>query len=73
MAMGSNLPLCKPQTIPRNVVFSYNLPQSEEFFVVGIMLIRAIVKSNMAKSKEQFEGLLRYYVKMNVGQFVKQW
>jgi hypothetical protein len=37
------------------------------------MLIRAIVKSNMAKLEEQFEGLLRYYVKMNAGQFVKQW
>jgi len=23
--------------------------------------------------KERFEGLLTYYVKMNVGQFIKQW
>ncbi len=28
---------------------------------------------NAMVSKERFEGLLKYYSKMNVGQFVKQW
>jgi hypothetical protein len=37
------------------------------------MLIQAIIKNNMAKSEEQFEGLLRYYVKMNPRKFLKQW
>ncbi len=40
--------------------------------MVGTLLIREIVNNNMIELEEQFEGLLRYYVKMNVAQFVKQ-
>jgi hypothetical protein len=42
-----------------------------EFFVVGVLSIMAIENINVMVSKENFEGLLTYYVKMNVGQFVK--
>jgi hypothetical protein len=49
-----------------------NLSQIE-FFVVGVLSIMAIENINVMVSKENFEGLLTYYVKMNVGQFVKQW
>jgi hypothetical protein len=35
--------------------------------VVGVLAIMAIEKMNAMVSKEHFEGLLRYYVKMNVG------
>jgi hypothetical protein len=30
-------------------------------------------KINAMVSKEHFEGLLKYYGKMNVGQYLKQW
>jgi len=33
----------------------------------------ATKKINVMVLKERFESLLTYYVKMNVGQFVKQW
>jgi len=71
MAMDVDLILWKLQAIPRNVVFSYNLTQFGEFYVVGILSIWVVEKNNMIELKEQFEGLLRYYVKMNVGQFVE--
>ncbi len=75
--MGSNLVLWKPQSILNNVVlgeycktYQNNLTQLE-FFVVGVLSIMATEKINVMVSKDHFEGLLKYYVKMNVGQFVK--
>jgi len=41
--------------------------------VAYILSIMATKKINVMVLKERFEGLLTYYVKMNVGQFVKQW
>jgi hypothetical protein len=77
IAMGSNLVLWKPQSILNNVVlgeycktYQNNLTQLE-FFVVGVLSIMATEKINVMVSKDHFEGLLKYYVKMNVGQFVK--
>jgi len=75
--MGSDLIFWKPQEITSNVVGQYYrtyqniLTQSNEFFVVDILSIMAIEKNNMMEAKESFEGLLKYYVKMNVRQFVK--
>jgi hypothetical protein len=39
--------------------------------VVGVLSIMAIEKINAMVSKEHLESLLRYYVKMNVGQFIE--
>jgi len=52
MAMGADLILWMLQTIPRNVVFPYNLTQFGEFFVASILSIRGAEKSNMIKSEE---------------------
>jgi len=38
--------------------------------VVGALSIMATEKINAMVSKERFEGLLRYYGKLNVGKFV---
>jgi hypothetical protein len=43
------------------------------FFVVGVFSIMATNKINVMVSKEHFEGFLRYYVKMNLGEFIEQW
>jgi hypothetical protein len=40
--------------------------------VENVLSIMATENINMMVSKEHFEGLLRYYAKMNVGQFVEQ-
>ncbi len=50
------------------IIFHY-----QRFFVIGVLSVMAIKKINEMVSKEHFEGLLRYYVKMNMGQFVEQW
>jgi len=75
--MGTNLILWKPQSILNNVVlgqyyktYQNNLSQLE-FFVLGVLSIMATEKINLMVSKDHFEGLLKYYVKMNVGKFVK--
>jgi hypothetical protein len=52
MAMGEDLILWKLQIGPRNVVFSYNLTQFGEFFVVGIPSIKVAEKSNMIELEE---------------------
>jgi hypothetical protein len=79
IAMGIDLILWKPQSIPNNVVLGWycrtyqnNLSQLK-FFVVGVLSIMATNKINVMVSKEHFEGFLRYYVKMNLGEFVEQW
>jgi hypothetical protein len=41
------------------------------FFVADILSIMTVEKNNMMEAKESFEGLLKYYVKMNVRQFIK--
>ncbi len=41
--------------------------------MASVLSIMAIEKINVMVSKERYEGLLRYYGKMNVGQFVEQW
>jgi hypothetical protein len=46
---------------------------NQSFFVASVLSIMAIEKINVMVSKERYEGLLRYYGKMNVGEFVKQW
>ncbi len=43
------------------------------FFVADILSIMAVEKNNMMEAKEIFEGLLKYYVKMNVRQFIEHW
>jgi len=40
--------------------------------VAGVLSIMAIEKINVMVLKEHFESLLRYYGKMNVGQFIEQ-
>jgi hypothetical protein len=52
MAMGEDLILWKLQIGPRNVVFSYNLTQFGEFYVVGILSIWVVEKNNMIELKE---------------------
>jgi hypothetical protein len=73
IAMGTNSIFWKPQSIPNCVMlgqycktYQNNLSQLK-FFVVGVLSIMAIKKINMMMSKEDFEGLLKYYFKMNVG------
>jgi hypothetical protein len=41
--------------------------------MASILSIMATKKINAMVLKEHFEGLLKYYVKMNMGQFGKQW
>ncbi len=41
--------------------------------MAGVLSIMATEKINAMVSKEHFEGLLKYYGKMNVGQFAEQW
>jgi hypothetical protein len=50
--------------------YQNNLSQLK-FFVVGVLSIMATEKINLMMSKEHFEGLLKYYVKMTIGQFVE--
>ncbi len=52
MAMGADLILWMLQTIPSNVMFTYNLTQFGEFFVASILSIRVAGKSNMIESEE---------------------
>jgi hypothetical protein len=75
--MGTNLILWKPQSILNSVMlgqycrtYQNNLSQLK-FFVVGVLSIMATEKINLMMSKEHFEGLLKYYVKMTIGQFVE--
>jgi uncharacterized protein YuzB (UPF0349 family) len=70
IAMGTDLVLWKLQSIPNNVVLGYycrtyqnNLSQSK-FFVACVLSIMATEKINVMLSKECFEGLLKYYVKI---------
>ncbi len=39
--------------------------------MASVLSIMATKNINVMVPKEHFEGLLKYYVKMNVGQFVK--
>lgn len=78
--MGRNIILWKPQESTSNVVlgqyyrtYQNILTQSNEFFIVDILSIMAVEKNNTMEAKEIFEALLKYYVKMNVRQFVEQW
>ncbi len=77
IAIGTNLILWKPESIPDSVVlgqfcktYSNNLSQLN-FFVVGVLSIMATKNIIVMVLKEHFESLLKYYVKMNVGQVVE--
>jgi hypothetical protein len=47
------------------------LTQYNELFIADILSIMAVEKNNTMEAKESFESFLKYYVKMNVGQFVE--
>jgi hypothetical protein len=38
-----------------------------------ILSIMVVEKTNTMEAKENFKGLPKCYVKMNIGQFIKQW
>jgi hypothetical protein len=41
--------------------------------MTNILSIMGDEKNNTMEVEENFKGLLKYHVKMNVGQFVEQW
>jgi hypothetical protein len=77
IAMGIDLILWKPQSVPNSVVLGqyckiyWNKFSQLEFFAASVLSSMATKKINVIVSKERFESLLRYYVKMNLGQFVE--